>query len=501
MNANKVFGKRWLVKAAAVLLLFCLVLGAAAAESAPAEAEVMEWYVTQESAVLYVRYNGQEQSVQAQVGTENAGNVALTGTQGDIPVVTWLVVDNSRSITQADRVKMKQMLTDLVAGRAPRERFNLCTFNTQLNVLLRDNESYAELKSQIDAIEFNDQYAYLTDALAEILDAEQAREGQEFVRVVVISDGVDINPEGLTRDELNLRLRDRNVPIYTLGCKWTGNEQALKEMYALSRLSNGRSWELTEVENTLSVVQEMSGAELPVCAQVTIPELLRDGAERGVQLTFGDGAVASIAVRMPFGSGVESTPEPVPSVQPTPEPPTPTLEPVPEGESSSILALLPYILLAVCLAVAAGAGVFFLIRRKKEQERIKPVVDSSFLSEMTDVLVPEQKESGTVILVNNERRLMLSLTDRANPSRHFESPLRSKVSVGRNLSNQIVLDYEKSVSGSHCEIYLEGSTFWVRDLNSRNGTYVDGIRVADVAEISNGSVIKLGRLELVVEIR
>ena len=396
---------------------------------------------------------------------------------------------------------MKQMLSDLVAGRVPGERFNLCTFDTKLNILLQDSESYAELKSQINAIEFNDQYAYLTDALAEILDAEKLREGQEFVRIVVISDGVDINPEGLTRDELNQRLRDRNMPIYTLGCKRSGNEQALKEMYALSRLSSARSWELTGLENTLSVVQEMSDAELPVCIQVTIPEQLRDGAERGIRLTFGDGAAVETAVMMPFGSGTEPMPEPAPSVQPTPGPQAPTPEPVPKEESSPILALLPYILLAVCLVVVAGTGVFFLIRRKKGRERIKPVTDAQFFAEATDILSPAQKESGTAILINNERRLMLSLTDRANPNRHFESPLRDKVSIGRNLSNQIVLDYEKSVSGNHCEIYLEGTTFWVRDLNSRNGTYVDGIRVADVAEISNGSIIKLGRLELVVEIR
>lgn len=503
MSANKMLGKRWLGIATAVLLSFRLVLGAMAAEPAPAAAEVVERYVTQESVVLYVRYNGQKQSVQAQIGMENVGDAAITRVQeGSIPVVTWLVADNSRSISQADREKMKQMLTDLVAGRAPGERFNLCTFDAKLNVLLQDSENYAQLKNQIDAIEFNDQYAFLTDALAEILDAETHREGQEFVRVVVISDGVDINPEGLTREELNLRLRDRNVPIYTLGCKRTGNEQALKELYALSRLSSGQSWELTGLENTLSVAQTMSGAELPVRVQVAIPEQLRDGAERGVRLTFDDGAVAETAVVMPFGSKPESTPEPTPSVRPTPEPQTPTPEPVAE-EPSPIPMMLPFILLAVCLVAAAGIAAFFLIRRKREQERIKPVADTPIFDEATDIFAPAQEgeEGGTVVLVSNERRLMLSLTDRENPGRRFEAPLRDKVSVGRNPSNQIVLDYEKTVSGSHCVIYLEGSTFWIRDLNSRNGTYVDGIRVADVAEISNGSVIKLGRLELVVEIR
>ena len=117
----------------------------------------------------------------------------------------------------------------------------------------------------------------------------------------------------------------------------------------------------------------------------------------------------------------------------------------------------------------------------------------------------EIAESGsggdTVILVNNDSRLTLILTDRANPNRHFECPLRDKVTIGRSSGNQIVLDYERSVSGTHCEIFVDGNIFMIRDLNSKNGTYVDGIRIAGVAEFSNGSRIKLGRLELMVEIR
>ena len=75
------------------------------------------------------------------------------------------------------------------------------------------------------------------------------------------------------------------------------------------------------------------------------------------------------------------------------------------------------------------------------------------------------------------------------------------MTIGRNAGNQIVLDYEKSVSGTHCEIFVEGSIFKIRDLKSKNGTYVGGVRVGDTAEIANGSTIKLGRLELIVEIR
>ena len=208
---------------------------------------------------------------------------------------------------------------------------------------------------------------------------------------------------------------------------------------------------------------------------------------------------------MPFGSITEPEPAPVeeppaPAVEPKPEP-----QPIPELESKSFFEENFTLIVAALTIIAVlmiGLIVFFLIRRKKEKEKIQ-VVDPGLLDMgMDETDIAESASGGdTVILVNNDSQLTLILTDRANPNRHFESPLRGKVTIGRSSSNQIILDYEKSVSGVHCEIFVDGNIFKIRDLNSKNGTYVDGIRVGDAAEISNGSTIKLGRLELMVEIR
>lgn len=501
MSGKHRLWSRTLCVAAAVLLIHCSAPAAWGAQPSSG-ANAMEWYVTQDAVLVYVRHSGQNQSAEAQVGTQSAAGAVVTGADGDIPVVTWLLVDNSLSIGETDRAKIKQLLTDLVAGGAPGERFHLCTFGAGLNVILRDSRNYAELKSQIDSIEHGNQYAFLVDALADILNEEDAREGQEFVRIVVISDGMDVNPEGLTKDELTLRLRERNIPIYTLGCKRDGNEQALKEMYSLSRLTNAKSWPLTGLEDTLAVSRELSGAELPVCVQVTIPEAMRDGAPRGVQITFSDGAVVELTATMPFGSVTPvETPAPAPSPRPDPTS-APVPGPEPDPGPSPVLKLLPWIALAVCVLAAAGVSCYVLLRRKREAERIKPVVEDELLPGADDTFVQdEEDDGGTVLLMTSERLITLSLTDRANPSRHFAVPLQGRVSIGRTSANQIVLDYDRSVSGRHCEIYLDGITFRIRDLNSRNGTYVDGIQVVDAAEISNGSIIKLGRLELLVEVR
>ncbi len=501
MSANNKLLKNSRQIVAAALMVLAVTFVAYAAGNAA----VMEQYVTGDSVLLYVSHSGENLTAEARIGTETVKDVALNGAD-EVPVVTWLLVDNSISIRNDDREKTRQLLSDLVAGRTSNERFNLCTYHDdKLNILVQDSQNYADLKGKIDAIEYVDQETFLTDVLDELLDIEEDREEPEYVRVVVISDGVDNNPGGLTRDELNQRLKEQRLPIYTLGCQNKGNDQILKEMYSLSRQTNGQSWSLSELSDTLDIVQAMGGVELPLCATVMIPEKLQDGASKGLQLTFSDGTVVETEVSMPFGSVTEPEPAlveepPAPAVEPKPEP-----QPIPEPESKSFFEgnfTLIVAALAIIAVLMIGLIVFFLIRRKKEKEKIQ-VVDPGLLDMgMDETDIAESASGGdTVILVNNDRQLTLILTDRANPNRHFESPLRGKVTIGRSSSNQIVLDYEKSVSGVHCEIFVDGNIFKIRDLNSKNGTYVDGIRVGSAAEISNGSTIKLGRLELMVEIR
>lgn len=492
----------------------CLAFAVAFGVYAAGYAAILEQRVVENALHLYIKYNGEAREAEAQIGTEAAEDVTVSDL-GDTPIVTWLLVDNSLSIDETDREKTKELLTNLVAGRVNNERFNLCTYDESLRVILQDNRDYAALKAQINAIEYKDQESYLTDVLAELIEQEEAREESAYVRVIVVGDGVDNNPEGLTRDELNRRLADCTIPVYTLGCKKGNNDLLLKELYSLSRQTGAQSWTLSDLPDTLEVARAMCQEEVPICAVVTIPPNLRDGSAKGVQLTLGDGTIVKTQAVMPFGELAEDEP---PTAEPESNPAegspeetesAPETEPTLETEQPDPFILKwvkDNLILSIVLAALVLAGIgttVFLLIRKKEKRQIKPVGGGAGGGiAKTDILPNnELPEDRTVILVNDDSRLMLSLTDCANPDKHFEAPLRGRVSIGRSASNQIVLDYDRSVSGEQCEIFIDGSTFKIRNLSRSNGTFVDGMRIIDTTEIANGSVIKLGRLEMAVEIR
>ncbi|HOB52767.1 MAG TPA: RDD family protein [Acidobacteriota bacterium] len=63
--------------------------------------------------------------------------------------------------------------------------------------------------------------------------------------------------------------------------------------------------------------------------------------------------------------------------------------------------------------------------------------------------------------------------------------------IGRNKDNHIPLPGEKAISGHHCEIYMEGTQFFIRDLKSTNGVYVNNKKV-ETSVLADGDKIKLG---------
>ena len=66
----------------------------------------------------------------------------------------------------------------------------------------------------------------------------------------------------------------------------------------------------------------------------------------------------------------------------------------------------------------------------------------------------------------------------------------TEFSVGRNPSNRLAVS-DPSLSRQHCVIAPNGSHFEVRDLDSRNGTFVNGVPVHERV-LADGDQIQIG---------
>jgi len=72
-----------------------------------------------------------------------------------------------------------------------------------------------------------------------------------------------------------------------------------------------------------------------------------------------------------------------------------------------------------------------------------------------------------------------------------------RVTVGKDPSNAVVLGHDPTVSRLHAVFENYGSSWSVRDLGSRNGTYVNGVRILLERVLRPGDELRLGNSRLI----
>ncbi len=72
-----------------------------------------------------------------------------------------------------------------------------------------------------------------------------------------------------------------------------------------------------------------------------------------------------------------------------------------------------------------------------------------------------------------------------------------KPTIGRVEDNTFQIA-EPSVSSHHCELILRGNDVLVKDLNSTNGTFINGEKVSE-SVLKAGQVLRLGQIEMRLE--
>lgn len=89
-------------------------------------------------------------------------------------------------------------------------------------------------------------------------------------------------------------------------------------------------------------------------------------------------------------------------------------------------------------------------------------------------------------LINRKERLDFEI--------HEFYDLKEITTIGRNKENDIII-MDKYISSFHCKITMDEGAYFLEDLESVNGTYLNSSRLLDVAELKNGDRIGFGQVE------
>ncbi len=95
-------------------------------------------------------------------------------------------------------------------------------------------------------------------------------------------------------------------------------------------------------------------------------------------------------------------------------------------------------------------------------------------------------------------RLVVVESPSGDPAVGEAFPLDAVTSLGRDVNNSIVID-DPFASTEHAVLTFRGRDWYVEDLGSTNGTYVNGNRVDGVAPLGFGDEVQIGQVRMRLE--
>jgi hypothetical protein len=501
---------RTILKSLATVLTCWLLFGAVAVIAG--SALVMESYTGETEIILYIKgIEGDAANATVQTGTEVCKDVQTSSlAEEHLPMQTLILLDNSKSIPKEARKNISEIMQNIISDRVENEQIAIATFDKSVNYLTEFTSDYTELKNAVNGIEYEKKSIYLTDVIYDLLSEEYiSAENDVFRRIIVISDGIDSKSIGYTNDELYSLIKENPFPIYTIGVNNGDNDERLENLFAISRASKADSFLLDDMDNLLDINTALNEDRNIIRFTIFPADEQLDGSKKMIKITLVSGESISAEVKMPQPEIVKVNNED--NEEDTSE--EPLVDNKPDENNSSITGTIVIAAGACLVVLAVIIVVVVLLVRKRKQDDFEHITDDALnqfnnmqpdddrKTEMIDVNSP-MDDGSTLMIWNTGNLYDVILTDVDSAARSFQAPLQNSIVVGRKQGKcDITIDYDKSISGEHCEIRTRDGKFYIVDLQSTNHTYVNDSLVLSEVEIFPGDIITLGRIKLKFEIR
>ncbi len=414
------------------------------------------------------------------VGAEPARLLALDSfRQTEEGVAFIFLVDVSKSLHAQQFEQIKRALHQWVIGMRKQDTAALMTVGREVETILGFTSDQPRLMQSIDALGATDQETSLYRGVlaAAQMGRLQAKNLPARRAIILLSDGMDDAISGVTVDEVLKQSQEYRIPLYSIGFAVPplseSKRQGLKVLSILSRQSGGFfvQAEADQLENAYQQLYRdiMQSYRLMIdCAACQA-----NGQLMRLNVAWNDGQHI-----LNEGLDIRLLPEPAASQ-------TASSLPVSSG--------MPLQLLVGLLAFIAFLTGLILIYRQRlayshqDQEYLtisdQPAsfAQSSVLSKMPHVLIRFTVVSG----VQKGRQYQLEIVDQAV--------------IGRAANCALCLDDDTEISAQHVLLLYKEGCLRVRDLNSTNGTLVNGVPIHNEFPLRDKDMLLLGRTELRVE--
>lgn len=410
----------------------------------------------------------------------------------DEGVAILIAVDASLSMAGEPMDSIKVAIRQFIKEISDDDRVGIIVFHDDVQVISDFSSEKDTLHENAGKIEAIGQDTQLNRGMFIGLKMLHDTEGLPSNKVlIVLSDGKNEgHGTAYTDNDAIEKANEYNIPIYSIGYHTNSEKRYLWVLERISEKTGGRyndaptSKELNKIySHVFSQIQQQN--KLCYVSTLSGP----DSSEHTVSITVtnSDGSSATAEVKLV----------------------------VPVRPAHAVENNWIYTVGILLLFIIISFFVFNANKKKAQEERGKLLNEQERLKkELADEKKAKKDKSSSddrtkIVDVGPDPR-QTSISGRAVEQGYqiqfyFESgPLNGQtamikdgMSIGRSDKNDLVIQ-DGTVSGQHCKIEYRGNQYMITDMNSTNGTIVNGNKVS-TSELKQGDKIQLGKVQILVK--
>ena len=426
-----------------------------------------------------------------------------------------LMADVSKSMGSSGRDNSKKLFNDMVKKASDKDKIALLTFGNSEKVVQDFISDKATLTNQINTLKTNEDNTDLYRSLTKGLNMLTNKPELPTKRVIIlISDGQESNDQGITKDEVLVRLSQNHIPVFSVAFKSSNNnsiKESMKVLGSFARLSNGQDFILGDGSKTSDDITQniINRINKGFVASFDVSNVKMDGQSSNLNLNIkldkNTSMIANENVVLPVVADTVKQASPVTK--------TTTHKTIPFYNNKYILSgiALVFVLLVVLI--------FIFMKKRKNKNKLeenKNIEEPVFLPEGDGSMdagktvgmdMPTNMDNSigkTIPLVhqtlpssNRGVKIHLVKIGKKDNDSFQELTLTNSIIIGRDSTKaKLVFKNDELLSGRHCELSLKEGRIFICDLNSTNGTYVNGVPISGSFRLHNDDIILLGSMEL-----
>jgi len=386
------------------------------------------------------------------------------------------LVDISKSLNPRQFAQIQRALHQWVDGMSDDDRAALMTFGGEVKQTVDFTADHDRLNAAVEALAPTDMETSLYQGLSEAINLGRRQDAELPNRraIVMLSDGIDDSTAGMSVEDVFRQSREYRVPIYSIGfASDPVNErkrEGLKVLGLLARQSGGYFVQANAANLDEAYQRQQQRIIQAYRIGVDCAACEANGQLHHINVTWSDG-------RSTLSDGLELRllPKAAPDKALFPEK-------MAGNQDQAILVFAGGLLLFF-------AALIWIYR----QRLVRPPADEP------QPLHEPKKSSAQSQKIENRLAVRLTTVAGLQKGKSHQLDITERALLGRAGNCDLTLEDDVEISGQHALLLRTAGKLIIRDLNSTNGTLVNGVPIHNDYPLRNGDLLLLGRTELRIE--